>query len=224
MNPSEANEPTVDPRRAQRETMVREQLGGRGIRDERLLDAFRHTPREAFMPTDARSKAYADAATAIDCGQTISQPYMVACMTESLEVRPTDRVLEIGTGSGYQAAILAQLAAEVYSIERHAPLAEQARAALEAVGLHNVEILVGDGTRGWPERAPFDAILVTAGAPAVPEDLKAQLADGGRLVLPVGTRDEQHLERVIRTGDDFRVEKGLACRFVPLIGQAGWQG
>jgi len=208
---------------ARRLDMVATQIAARGVRDPRVLEAMREVPRHRFVPWSARQEAYEDRPLPIGEGQTISQPYMVAVMTEVLGAQPADRVLEIGTGSGYQTAILSRLAARVVSIERHAVLAARAKAVLESIGIANVEIHVGDGTEGWPEDAPFDRILVTAGAPAVPDSLRQQLADGGRLVIPVGPSGFQHVTIVDRRGDDYAERRGDACVFVPLIGRLGWK-
>jgi protein-L-isoaspartate(D-aspartate) O-methyltransferase len=205
-----------------RERMVRNQLAGRGIKDPRVLDAMRAVPRHIFVPAQSGSQAYDDRPLPIGEGQTISQPYMVAVMTQVLEVNPGDHVLEIGTGSGYQTAILGTLARDVVSVERHATLADRARETLERLALTNVEVVVGDGTEGWPPRAPYDRILVTAGAPAVPEALREQLALRGRLVIPVGPPELQHLMTVTRTEDGFESRTGEACVFVPLVGRHGW--
>jgi protein-L-isoaspartate(D-aspartate) O-methyltransferase len=202
--------------------MVDTQIAARGVNAGPVLEAMREVPRHLFVPEHLRSEAYADRPLAIGEGQTISQPYMVAIMTETLAARPTDRVLEIGTGSGYQTAILARLAHHVVSIERHAVLAERARQTLDLVGATNVEIVVGDGTEGVPSRAPFDRILVTAGAPSVPDTLRRQLADGGRLIIPVGPSGFQRLVIVEREGDGYSTHEGEACVFVPLIGVHGW--
>ena len=195
----------------------------RGIRDPRVLEAMAHIPRHRFVPEAERRHAYEDRALSLELGQTISQPYMVAYMTEALRVRPGDRVLEVGTGSGYQTAVLARLAAEVFTIERIGDLQGAARETLEALGVRNVRYRVGDGTLGWPEHAPYDRILVTAGAPAVPPALHEQLsADGGVLVIPVGEPDLQELIAITRVGDDVRAEPLLGCRFVPRVGDEGW--
>jgi protein-L-isoaspartate(D-aspartate) O-methyltransferase len=207
-----------------RRRMVERQLRSRGICDERVLSAMDEVPRHLFMPESRRDVAYADRAVSIGEGQTISQPYMVALMTEMLRLLPEDRVLEIGTGSGYQTAILAKLAREVISIERHAALAERALAVLRSLGYANVTLVVGDGTQGHAGRAPYDAILVTAGGPQVPPSLEAQLAVGGRLVCPVGPREVQELVRIVRTPHGFERETGIQCSFVPLIGEEGWEG
>jgi protein-L-isoaspartate(D-aspartate) O-methyltransferase len=207
---------------AARERMVASQIEARGIRDQRVVEALRHVPRHLFVAPAARDEAYDDRPLPIGSGQTISQPYMVAIMTATLGVEPTDRVLEIGTGSGYQTAILARLAREVVSIERHEALADGAAATMKELGITNVEIVTGDGSRGYPPAQPYDRILVTAGAPAVPDSLQAQLADGGRLVIPVGPGRFQHLILVQRTGMAFTRAQGEGCVFVPLIGAEGW--
>ncbi len=212
----------VDRFAALRERMVREQLETRGIRDRRVLDAMRRVPRERFVPEHLRERAYDDAALPVECGQTISQPYMVAKMTELLELGGGERVLEIGTGTGYQTAILALLAGHVYTIEWHLRLMLAARARLEALGIDNVTYRCGDGSRGWPEKAPFDGILVAAGAPDVPESLEQQLGIGGRLVIPVGPPAEQTLVRVVRTGEGLERQRLFPCRFVKLLGEEGW--
>jgi protein-L-isoaspartate(D-aspartate) O-methyltransferase len=205
-----------------RRAMVETQIAARGVHDPRVLDAVREVPRHLFVPESLRDEAYADRPLPIGEGQTISQPYMVAVMTQWLAAREHDRVLEIGTGSGYQTAILARLAARVVSIERHAPLAARARTILDAIGITNVDIHVGDGSEGYSADAPYDRILVTAGAPAIPESLREQLAGGGRLVIPVGPSGFQHVTIVDRNGDRFVQEEGDACVFVPLIGRGGW--
>jgi protein-L-isoaspartate(D-aspartate) O-methyltransferase len=202
--------------------MVDEQIAARGIRDERVLGAMREIPRHLFLPENRRAAAYDDGPVPIGDRQTISQPYMVAAMTAALAPQPTDRVLEIGTGSGYQTAVLARLSAAVLSIERHASLAAAAAERLRQFGFDHVRVVVGDGTEGRPSEAPFDRILVTAGGPHVPETLQAQLADGGRLVMPVGSAGLQHLAIVDRRGERFEVRHGEACVFVPLIGRLGW--
>lgn len=212
---------TMD-RSFERERMVYEQLQQRGIRSERVLDAMRQVPRERFVPETAAHKAYADSALPIECEQTISQPYMVARMTELLALAPTDRVLEIGAGSGYQTAILARLAAAVYTVELHQRLLDAAGARLQTLGVRNVQYHCGDGSLGWSEEAPFDAILVTAGGPVVPEPLKQQLTIGGRLVVPIGPAGDQTLVLVTRREDGFQQQDILKCRFVKLVGQAGW--
>ena len=206
-----------------RADMVARQLRRRGIRDERVLEAMATTPREQFVPGVPTSLAYDDRALPIDAGQTISQPYMVARMTELLRVEPGDRVLEIGTGSGYQAAVLARLGARVTSIERLADLAEAARSTLRELGITDVDVRVGDGSKGDPEGAPWDGIVVTAAAPSIPHVLREQLADGARLVIPVGPRYQQDLIVVERRGpNDWQEWSDGAVVFVPLVGEAGW--
>ncbi len=205
----------------QRERMVQDQLERRGITDERVLDAFRAVPRHRFVPEAQRDRAYGDHPLPVGEGQTISQPYMVASMTEALELTENERVLEVGTGSGYQAAILAELADTVISIERHESLAEQARSLLDELG-YKVTVIEGDGTLGYPERAPYDGILVTAGSPEIPEPLKEQLTDGGRLVIPVGDKVDQQLIVGTQTEEGFTKQERFGCRFVPLIGEHGW--
>jgi protein-L-isoaspartate(D-aspartate) O-methyltransferase len=204
--------------------MVATQIAARGIRDPAVLAAMRTVPREEFVPPRASRSAYDDSALIIDDGQTISQPYMVALMTEALRLHRSDRVLEIGTGSGYAAAVLAQIAAEVYTIERLASLAETARRRLDALGYTNIHVLEGDGTLGWPAHAPYDAIVVTAGGPDVPKSLLDQLVVGGRLVIPVGeSRRFQNLVRIVRTGSATYAHDDLGpVAFVPLIGAEGW--
>ncbi|WP_041243164.1 protein-L-isoaspartate(D-aspartate) O-methyltransferase [Trichlorobacter lovleyi] len=204
--------------------MVQEQIVGRGITTPRLLEVFQKVPRHLFVQEAMAVQAYSDGPLPIGEKQTISQPYIVALMTDLLELTGNDHVLEIGTGSGYQTAILASLVRRVWTIERIRPLAMQARKVLDTLHLLNVNIKVGDGTLGWPEEGPFDAILVTAGAPAVPETLAAQLAPGGRLVIPVGDESNQTLLRIRKAADGtLTQETGIGCRFVPLIGQQGWQ-
>ena len=204
--------------------MVESQLAARGIRDPLVLDAMRAVPREAFVPERLRPFAYEDGPLPIGEGQTISQPYIVAVMTEAAQMKAGDRALEIGTGSGYGAAVLARIAAAVYTIERLAGLAEAARRRLAELGYHNVHVLLGDGTLGWPEHAPYDAIVVTAGGPRVPPALLDQLTIGGRLVMPVGGESRfQRLVRVRRKGaDDYDYEDLEEVAFVPLIGAEGW--
>jgi len=207
---------------AQRDAMVRGQIERRGVSDPRVLAAMRAVPRELFVPADLAGAAYHDRALPIGSDQTISQPYMVAVMTAALRLRPGARVLEVGTGSGYQSAVLSQLASEVITIERRPELADEARARLAALGCANVRVVVGDGTAGYSEAAPYDGILVTAGSPAVPEPLTAQLADGGRLVIPVGPPREQTLITIERRGDRLEKTSGEPCVFVPLVGRFGW--
>jgi protein-L-isoaspartate(D-aspartate) O-methyltransferase len=201
----------------QRERMVAEHIAARGVRDPRVLQAMRDVPRHRFVPEEQRAHAYADRPLPIGLEQTISQPYVVAAMTEALRPEPDDKVLEVGTGSGYQAAVLAKLVRTVVSIELLAPLAERARATLDALGVENVEVVVGDGWKGVPARAPFDGILVTAAPDVVPPDLLAQLAPGGRLVIPVGAGDAQELRVITRTGTGFETQTLFGVRFVPLV-------
>jgi len=210
---------------AEREAMVEYQLRARGIDDERVLAAMARVPRELFVPGALRPRAYDDAAVPIGEGQTISQPYMVARICEELGLHGGERVLDVGTGSGYQAAVLAELAAEVHSIERIAPLAERARESLAAAGYAGrVHVHVGDGSRGLPEHAPFAAIAVAAAAPRPPEALVDQLELRGRLVVPVGSRWEQQLHVIVRTLEGPAVLRTVPCRFVPLIGEEGFRG
>jgi protein-L-isoaspartate(D-aspartate) O-methyltransferase len=209
---------------ARRAAMVADQLRARGVRDERVLKAMGDVPRELFVPDWRRDQAYADEALPIEAGQTISQPYIVARMTELLAVRPGDRVLEIGTGSGYQAAILAKLGAQVTTIERQSDLIPQARERLEALGLADkVELRAGDGSQGLADEAPWPRIIVTAAAPVIPKPLREQLDPvGGRLVIPVGSRDRQDLLVVVRQGNDWIERSDGPCVFVPLIGSQGF--
>ena len=205
------------------EQMIRKQVIERGIIDDRVLTALRQVPRDLFFPAEGRSSAFADNAAPIGHGQTISQPYIVALMTERLEIDPAHRVLEIGTGSGYQTAILAHLAAQVYTVERVKPLLDAAWERLMELNLRHVHFRFGDGTTGWPEAAPFDRILITAGAPKLPEVLlRTQLKDGGLAVLPVGDLQDQMLVQVRRRGDLLDTTNVCPCRFVKLIGQEGW--
>jgi len=206
-----------------RKRMVESQIVARGINDRRLIDTMLKVPRHIFVEEAMASQAYNDTPLPIGEKQTISQPYMVALMTELLQLKGTDRVLEIGTGSGYQTAILAQLADRVYTIERIRPLALKARKALDSLGLLNINLRIEDGTCGWESEAPFDAIMVTAGAPDVPGHLVDQLSIGGRLVIPVGNQWEQVLVRVIKGADGTIIrEESTNCRFVKLIGKFGW--
>ncbi len=210
---------------AARARMVADDVAARGVRDPRVLAAMRVVPRERFVPPALAELAYADRPLPIGEGQTISQPYVVAWMAEALELAPTDRVLEIGTGSGYAAAVLAQLTPHVWSIERVPALAARARANLAAAGVATVQVVEGDGTLGLPALAPFDAIVLTAAGPAVPPALCAQLADGGRLVAPVGAQDgPQELVRLRRAGARLELEALGAVQFVPLIGAQGFAG
>jgi protein-L-isoaspartate(D-aspartate) O-methyltransferase len=202
--------------------MVTGQLRGRDVVDERVLGAMERVPRELFVPEKLRDRAYDDAALPIGAGQTISQPYMVARISEALALAGPERVLDIGTGSGYQAAVLAELAQEVDTIERIPELAELARANLAAAGYSRVRVHVGDGSRGLPERAPFDAIAVAAAAPELPRTLYDQLEPSGRLVVPVGRRGMQRLEVIVRSPEGPAVLHSVPCRFVPLLGEEGF--
>jgi protein-L-isoaspartate(D-aspartate) O-methyltransferase len=202
--------------------MVDAQLRGRDVVNERVLAAMERVPRELFVPEKLRDRAYDDAALPIGAGQTISQPYMVARICEALALHGRERVLDVGTGSGYQAAVLAELAEEVDTIERVPELAAQARANLDAAGYERVRVHVGDGTLGVPDQAPFDAIAVGAAAPELPQTLYGQLAERGRLVLPVGRRDAQELQVVVRSPEGPAVLRSVPCRFVPLLGAEGF--
>lgn len=206
-----------------RERMVSSQLIPRGIRDERVLAAMRAVPRHRFVGQEFIHRAYDDMALQIGDGQTISQPYMVAVMTELLELKGDEKVLEVGTGSGYQCAILAELAKEVLTMECHAALLSRAEERLRGLGYVNIKFRAGDGTLGWPEEAPFDRILVTAGAPAIPVPLKEQLAEGGLVVAPVGDRWSQELLKAKKTKGKLREERSTPCMFVPLVGEYGWR-
>jgi len=207
----------------QRREMVERQLRKRGIRDERVLAAMLRVPRHEFIPAELAGEAYGDRPLSIGHGQTISQPFMVAAMAEALELSGLERVLEIGTGSGYQAAVLSLLAREVHTVEMHEELALASGERLRLLGYTNVHVHLGDGTLGWPDEAPFEAIVVAAAAPDVPPPLTAQLAEGGRLVIPVGTSDEQRLLRVEKRDDALSTRPLYHCRFVPLIGKFGWK-
>jgi protein-L-isoaspartate(D-aspartate) O-methyltransferase len=209
-------------RRAERVAMVRRQIAARGVRAPRVLAALARVRRHEFVPAALAGEAYSDAPLLIGSHQTISQPYIVALMTEALRLRRRDRVLEIGTGSGYQTAVLAELAARVYSIERVTALADEARERLARLGYTNVELRLGDGSLGWPEAAPFDAIIVTAAAPSLPAALEAQLVDGGRLVAPVGGLAEQILLVATKTAGRLVVQQEGPVRFVPLVGAQGF--
>ena len=212
----------------QRAEMVSRQLRGRGIRDQRVLQAMLEVPRHEFVAPEFRHQAYDDRPLPIGAGQTISQPYMVAIMTESLGLRGHEKVLEIGTGSGYQAAVLARLAARVYTIERERELVETARGILGRLAeaglleLSRLELIEGDGTEGYAAAAPYDGILVAAAAPSVPRALEEQLAEGGRLVIPVGNLDYQQLRLIRRVSGQLAASVVNECRFVPLVGRHGW--
>lgn len=202
----------------QRQRMIEKHLIRRGMKDKAVLQAMTEVPREAFLPPSMRDVAYEDAPLPIGEGQTISQPYIVAIMTELLELADGDRVLEVGTGSGYAAAVLSRVAGTVYTVERHASLARGAQAVFDRLGYANIHVRQGDGSLGWPEKSPFEAIVVTAGAQEIPGTLMAQLALGGRMVIPVGPREVQELIRIRRTGEhDYAREARLGVRFVPLV-------
>jgi protein-L-isoaspartate(D-aspartate) O-methyltransferase len=206
------------------EQMIRQQVIERGITDERVINALRSVPRDKFFMNDLADEAFADRAAPIGHGQTISQPYMVALMTERLDLRPEHKALEIGTGSGYQTAVLAKLCRDVYSVERVKPLLDEAWHRLSELGVRNAHFRFGDGTLGWPEKAPFDRILIAAGAPNIPEHLlREQLADGGLAVLPIGPEDEQMLVVIRRDGQKLHTTDICPCRFVKLIGVEGWE-
>jgi protein-L-isoaspartate(D-aspartate) O-methyltransferase len=211
--------------KALRQKMVAEQLEARDVRDERVLEAMRRTPRHLFVPERLEDEAYEDRPLPIGGGQTISQPLIVAIMTELLRLKGDERILEVGTGSGYQAALLAELGAQVVTVERRPEMAARAKELLEHLGYSNIRVIVGDGNRGAPEYAPFDAILVTAGAPTVSAALFEQLAPGGRLVAPVGDRDSQRLVRWTKVAGKRPKEEDFGgCLFVPLVGAGGWTG
>jgi protein-L-isoaspartate(D-aspartate) O-methyltransferase len=215
---------TADPRAEERSLMVERQIASRGIRNPRVLFAMRQVPRHMFIPHPYDRSAYEDNPLPIGNGQTISQPYIVALMTELLDPRPEDHILEIGAGSGYQAAILAALAKTVITIERIPAIADLARSNLTKQGITNVELIVNDGTTGYADRAPYDGILITAATPQVPKPLIDQLTDGGRLIAPVGGRDIQELVRLFRQGTRIQESHHGGVRFVPLIGKHGWHG
>jgi protein-L-isoaspartate(D-aspartate) O-methyltransferase len=204
--------------------MVEDQLKYRGIKDERVLGAMENVPRHLFIGEEYQDRAYEDCALPIGEGQTISQPFMVAVMTELLELRGDEKVLEIGTGSGYQAAVLSRLALEIYSIERIEPLAQAARKRLQKLGCFNVQVIESDGTLGLADHSPYDGIIVTAGAPEIPDAYVEQLKDGGRLVIPVGSRYSQVLYVMKKTSSGIEKNLSTACVFVPLVGKNGWNG
>jgi len=209
--------PTAADFAAQRQRMVEQQLKPRGIKDDRVLAAMARVPREEFVPADERGDAYEDGPLPIGFDQTISQPYIVAFMTEQLRLRPSDRLLEIGSGSGYQAAVLAELVADVYTIEIVEPLAKTAEATLQRLGYKNVHLRVGDGYQGWPEEAPFDAIIVTCAPDKVPQPLVEQIKDGGRMVIPVGERFAQQLYLLEKKNGQLKESATLPVRFVPMV-------
>lgn len=206
----------------ERKRMVKEQISARGIKDERVIDVMNRVPRHIFVEKTYYHQAYNDYPLPIGYGQTISQPYMVAMMTELLELKSDEKVLEIGTGSGYQTAILASLCAKVYSIERIAELTKRARTTLDSLGFQNVNLMVGDGSIGWPDYSPYDGIIVTAGAPEIPNALIEQLAENGRLVIPVGDEFSQVLNLVRKHKGRIYRKEFFGCTFVPLVGKGGW--
>jgi len=203
--------------------MVETQIAARGVGDERVLSAMRRVPRHLFVPAEVRKSAYSDYPLPIGHGQTISQPYIVAMMTSLLQIQPDDRVLEVGSGSGYQAAVLGTLAREVISIERIPEVAQLAKENLADAGITNITVVIGDGTLGFPGGAPYNGILITAATPSIPPPLVEQLAEGGRLVAPVGSRDLQELVRLTRRGHDLTRESFGGVVFVPLLGKHGWK-
>ena len=207
-----------DSRKAEREEMVRYQIEKRGVSDDRVLDAMRKVPRELFTPDGEKNRAYRDGPLPIGCGQTISQPYIVAYMTEQLSVGSGDRVLEIGTGCGYQTAVLAELAEHVYTMEIIADLSERSQKILNRLGYENISYRVGDGSLGWPEHAPFDAIMVTAAPGGIPRELKKQMARGGRMIIPAGTFS-QKIYKLVRTEEEYIEEPLIGVRFVPMTGK-----
>lgn len=208
---------------AARDRMVTQQLESRDISDQRVLQAMRQVPRHLFVPEDRQNEAYQDRPLSIGYGQTISQPYIVGYMTAALALSGDEKVLEVGTGSGYQAAVLSRVASQVITIEYIPELADTARTALAKLGYDNVEVLVGDGSAGWPEEAPYEAIMFTAAAPEIPAPLRDQLADGGRLVGPIGSRYDQVLVRLWRISNEWKTETLKAVIFVPLVGEHGWR-
>jgi protein-L-isoaspartate(D-aspartate) O-methyltransferase len=213
-----------DPFRAQRDSMLEQQLRTRGIHDSRVLDAIRAVPREEFVPDTLRGEAYRDSPLPIGEDQTISQPYIVAYMTQLLHLTGRERVLEVGTGSGYQTAILCRLCRHVYSLERYHRLASRAADTLARLNYDNVDIHVGDGSQGLPDMAPFDSIIVTAAAPSIPGPLRSQMsAFAGRMIIPVGAKDAQYLELVVRRGDQWDIRRSGSVKFVPLIGRYGFR-
>ncbi|PKM82863.1 MAG: protein-L-isoaspartate O-methyltransferase [Firmicutes bacterium HGW-Firmicutes-14] len=223
MNFTDTGAPPPAGRGQERRIMVEEQIAARGVNNTAVLDSMLAVPRHLFVPPDVQDRAYEDKPLPIGQGQTISQPFMVALMAEALEPKSTDRILEIGTGSGYAAAVLSGIVSRVFTVERHETIARQAGSCLKELGYNNVRVKVGDGTKGWPEEAPFDGIQVTAGAPGIPQSLCEQLKPGGYLVIPVGDSFFQELVRIKRTADGFFIQESLGTvRFVPLIGEEGW--
>ncbi|MCP4724225.1 MAG: protein-L-isoaspartate(D-aspartate) O-methyltransferase [bacterium] len=219
---SNLNRPIKRSYKLQRENMVDRQLISRGITDEKVLESFSTIERHRFVEESLWDRAYNDSPLPIGKNQTISQPYIVALMTQALELTGEEKILEVGTGSGYQAAILSKLASQVFTIERHADLAKTARSVFESLGIHNIALRIGDGTIGWKEFSPYDGILVTAASPETPKSLLNQLCEGGKLVIPVGGESMQKLYIYTRKGDDFDRKTLCNCSFVPLIGSEGW--
>jgi protein-L-isoaspartate(D-aspartate) O-methyltransferase len=213
----------MDDRVYEREEMVRTQVEARGIKNFRVLNAMRTVPRHLFIPLSYTKEAYSDYPLPIGKGQTISQPYIVAVMTELIAPEPGDKILEIGTGSGYQAAILSTCGARVITIERFSEVADQAEKNLKHAGISSVSVIIGDGTAGYPKEAPYDGIIITAGTPIIPEPLISELVQGGRLVAPVGSKDFQELVRITKDREEIMTERFGAVRFVPLIGDFGWK-
>jgi len=203
--------------------MVRDQIKSRGIKDVNVISAMLKVEREKFLPQSLMSSAYSDCPLPIGCGQTISQPFMVALMSECLKIEMNDSILEIGTGSGYQTAVLRELASKVYTVERHSELLKRAENILKSLGYNNIYFKLGDGTLGWDEFAPYDKIIVTASSPSIPQDLFRQLKEGGRLVIPVGGRYHQALQMVIKKGKNMIKKDVCGCFFVPLVGKEGWE-
>jgi protein-L-isoaspartate(D-aspartate) O-methyltransferase len=222
MNRNHTNGKTDTDWEGERLRMVEDQLRKRGISDERVLHAMEKVPRHLFVPPESSNRAYTDGPLPLGEGQTVSQPYMVALMTQRLALTGAEKVLEIGTGSGYQSAVLMELVRELYTVERVHTLAERAAEQLLTLGYRHFHLKVADGTRGWPEEAPFDGIIVTAGAPAVPDTLLNQLHENGTLVIPVGTRYSQKLCTCTKRGNAYRMEEDTLCVFVPLVGEHGW--
>jgi protein-L-isoaspartate(D-aspartate) O-methyltransferase len=217
---TDAKPPAAGDLSSERQTMVEQQIAARGISDPATLAAMRAVPRHEFLPVRLRDEAYMDYPLPIGHGQTISQPFIVAFMTEAIRPQPGEKILEIGAGSGYQAAVLAQMGAEVYSVEIIEPLAQMARQTLERLGYQNAHVKHGDGYRGWPEQAPFDAVIVTCAPDKIPPDLVAQLKDGGRMIIPVGGGMNQELVLLRKTGDTVEKQSVLPVRFVPMTGEA----
>lgn len=212
-----------DPFKARRLAMVEDQLRRRGLQDEAVLRAMSEVPRHEFIPESSRNESYEDCPVPIGEGQTISQPYIVAAMISALQVSSSQKVLEVGSGTGYEAAVLSRLAAEVFTIERHPSLAEKSREILKHLGYENVTVITGDGTRGLPEHAPYDRIIVAAAAPSVPDPLLQELAENGRMIMPVGSPEMQYLKLMRKSQGEFFTSSLEGCRFVPLVGEGGFE-